>query len=203
MTEKKSILVIDDDITALTVLRKILEQNFDVSLAKSVEMAWSVLNNTVVDLILLDIEMPNISGFEFMGYLRENVSFCYIPVIFVSSHGQTDVIMKARGAGAKQFIVKPVSADVVLDKVNEVLKEEDAMPLRNGLLKKLHLLEIACKIGKSAEAEILAKELAKIKYNVGTDTLLTDIYKNALALNYTVTVEKISALLKCNLFEKK
>ena len=62
MTEKKSILVIDDDITALTVLRKILEHDFDVSLAKSVEMAWSVLNITVVDLILLDVEMPNISG---------------------------------------------------------------------------------------------------------------------------------------------
>jgi DNA-binding response OmpR family regulator len=185
------------------MLRKILEHDFDVSLAKSVEMAWSVLNNAVVDLILLDIEMPNISGFEFLGYLRESASFCYIPVIFVSSHGQADIIMKAKVAGAKQFIVKPVAAEVVLEKVNEVLKEEGVMTIRNGLLKKLHLLEVACKTGKSAEAETLAKELGKIKYNVGTDGLLTEIYKSALSLNYTVTVEKISALIKSNLFEKK
>jgi putative two-component system response regulator len=203
MSGKKSVLIIDDDITILTALRKILENDYDISLAKSVEMAWNVLNNTVIDLILLDIEMPNISGFEFMGYLRESASFCYIPVIFVSSHGQPDIILKAKIAGAKQFIVKPVTPDVVLEKVNAVFKDEIQVTGRETLLKKLHLLEIACKTGKSADVEALAEQLGKIQYNVGTDGLLAEIRRNALILNYTVAVEKIGALLKSNLFEKR
>jgi putative two-component system response regulator len=200
---KQAILVIDDDITTLTAMRKMLENHFEVSLAKSAETAWSILNNTLIDLILLDVEMPVMSGLDFMKFLQESASFCYMPVIFVTSHGTPDVIMKAMGTGAKSFIVKPVAPDVLLEKINAVLKDAGPKNVRDSLLRRLHLLEIACKAGKSADVEKLIGELAKMHYNEGTDTLVIEICKNALNLNYTVAVEKIGALIKSNLFEMK
>lgn len=202
--EKKNLLIIDDDITTLTAMRKMLEKDFEVSLSKSAEMAWNILNNTLIDLILLDVEMPSTSGLDFIKRLREEPSFCYIPVIFVTSHGTPDVILKAMGSGAKSFIVKPVAPNVVLEKVNMVLREEAApKSKRDWLLKQLHLLEAACKTGRSAEVETLSREMIKIRYNSGTDTLLTEICTHAMKLNYTEAVEKIAALIKSNLFERK
>ena len=198
----KNILVIDDDITLLTAMRKMLERDFEVSPAKSAEMAWNILNNIQIDLILLDVAMPGVSGFDFMKYLQESVTFCYIPVIFVTAHGTPDVIMQAKSSGAKAFIVKPVSADVLLGKINTVLEEALPKTSRELLLKNVHLLEVACKSGKTADAEALAGDLAKIRYNPDTDALVAEICTNAINFEYAAAVEKINKLIKNNLFEK-
>jgi DNA-binding NtrC family response regulator len=200
---KQTVLAIDDDITILTAIRKILENNYEVSLAKSADTALNILNNADIDLILLDVEMPAITGLAFMEFLRENNIFQYIPVIFVTSHAQQDIIVKAKKSGAKGFIVKPISADVILEKVKNVLEESRVKTDRDVLLKKLHLLEVACKTGKTAEADKLISELIKRHYNVGTDEKLIEIGRYIDKLDYALAVEKTGALIKSNLFEIK
>jgi response regulator RpfG family c-di-GMP phosphodiesterase len=200
--EKKSILAIDDDITVLTAIRKILEEQYEVSLAKSAEVALNILSNTSIDLILLDVEMPSISGLAFMDFLKENKAFQYIPVIFVTSHAQPDIILKAKNAGAKGFIAKPLSRDLFLEKVNAVIKESEPLSERNLLLKKLHLLEIACKTGKNTQVTTLTDELIKIHYNVGTDGKIVEICRYASKLDYAPALEKIGALIKNNFYDR-
>jgi putative two-component system response regulator len=200
--EDKTILIVDDDITSLTASRKILENEYDVCLAKSANMALSILNNTIIDLILLDFEMPAMSGLDFMNYLQGNAAFNYVPVIFVTSHGTQDIITKAAASGAKDFIVKPVTAKVLLEKVRRAMSEVMPENDRSQLLRWLHLLDIACKAGKSADAEKIAEQLVKAHYNVGTDDQLIEIRNQVRKLNYPIAVEKISDLIKNNLFDK-
>jgi CheY-like chemotaxis protein len=127
--EKKIILVVDDIIPSLNVIGKILEDDFDVCLAKSIEMASIMLKTNKVDLILLDIEMPEMSGFDYLKQLRQLPQYRDIPVIFVTSYATREFLVQAMNSGAKDFIVKPVSPDSLKEKVHSILDE--------GLAKKI------------------------------------------------------------------
>jgi PleD family two-component response regulator len=120
---RKAILVIDDIIPSLKVTGKIVENDFNVYLAKSAKITSRILKTNRVDLILLDIEMPEVSGFEYMEQLRQTPQYRDIPVIFVSSHATEEFFIRAINSGAKDFIVKPVSRDIFIGKIQASLGE--------------------------------------------------------------------------------
>jgi CheY-like chemotaxis protein len=121
--QKKVILAVDDDATCLTILREILDGPFEVFFAKSAKTAKNILKVSYkpVDLILLDMEMPDISGLEFFNDLKKEPDFCHIPVIFVSSHESQDIMHQVLESDAKGFAVKPVIPEQLLEKINAVL----------------------------------------------------------------------------------
>ena len=202
---RRTVLAIDDDITLLTLMRKILEKEYEVCLAKSADAAWNILNNTGIDIMLLDVEMPAVSGFEFMARLRGNSAlyYYYTPVIFVTSHGTKDIIIKAKKSGANGFVVKPIQPEVLLRKIESLLDYggRDELSARDYILKQLHLMSLACKMGRSAQIEKISEDLRAVKYNVGTDDQITDICHKALNFEYPSAIRKINALLKNNLYD--
>lgn len=121
---KKSILVIDDMSENLRAIKAILEKEYIVRLAKSGELAKSILNSIIVDLILLDIEMPEVSGFEYMDWLKKNPVTRHIPVIFVSSHAQPEIVEHASHFDIKGYIKKPVEPKLLRERVNEALAKK-------------------------------------------------------------------------------
>jgi putative two-component system response regulator len=118
---RKVVLAIDDIIPSLEVIKKALEDEFDVCLAKSTDMASVILKTTKVDLILLDIAMPEMSGFEYLKRLRQFPQYRDIPVIFVTSHAQKNIFEKAMNAGVQDFIVKPIFPEILAEKVRAIL----------------------------------------------------------------------------------
>ena len=202
--DRKTILAVDDDMVILTMLRKILERGYDVCLAKSAESAMNILGNTGIDLILLDMEMPTMSGLEFLQRLREskNHYYSFIPVIFVTSHGTKDVLIKATKSGANDFIVKPIAPKILLDKIESILRfSKEDLSTHDLLLKLLHLMAIACKSGNNTQIEKLAGEFKPIKYNYGTDVQIADVCRKALNFDYPSALRKITSLLKNNLYD--
>jgi PleD family two-component response regulator len=119
--DKKIVLAVDDMSMNLRTIKVALERYFDVRLAKSGELALSVLGNIRVDLILLDIEMPGMSGFEALEHIKKLPTGENVPVIFVTSHVSTDLIAKALKSGAKDYIMKPFEPEVLIRKVYAVL----------------------------------------------------------------------------------
>jgi PleD family two-component response regulator len=134
---RKAILVIDDIIPSLNVMGKILESLFDVYLAKSTKTASRILKIRKVDLILLDIEMPEVSGFEYMEQLRQTPEYRDIPVIFVSSHASDDFFIRAISSGAKDFIVKPVSRDILIEKIQASLGNKPSETVSMEIMKEM------------------------------------------------------------------
>jgi PleD family two-component response regulator len=124
MPEKKIILAVDDMAVGLTTVRTILQQEYDVRLAKSASIALDMLQQFVPDLILLDIEMPEVSGFEFTALLQQNPAYRNIPVIFVTSHANPQFIDQAMGFGAEGYIVKPFMPESLVKRVKSVLEEK-------------------------------------------------------------------------------
>jgi PleD family two-component response regulator len=115
--EKKTVLVVDDMSMYLRTVKVILEKHYDVLLAKSGGLALSILGTTRVDLILLDIAMPELSGFEILELIRHLPDAADIPVIFVTSYVTTDLITRAMKNGARDYVMKPFEPDILLRKV--------------------------------------------------------------------------------------
>jgi putative two-component system response regulator len=138
----KIIFVVDDSDTNLTTAEAALEQQYRVMTLPSAVKMFTLLEKVTPDLILLDIEMPGIDGFDALQRLKAHPSYADIPVIFLT--GMTDAAVEARGfeLGVTDFIAKPFSASVLLNRIKthlniDALIRERTMQLRrlqNGIV---------------------------------------------------------------------
>ena len=105
----KTIFVVDDNGTNLAMVEAALEKEFRVITMSSAVKMFTILEKVMPDLILLDIEMPEMTGFEALDKLKTNASYAHIPVMLLT--GLTAVANKIRGIelGAVDFITKPFS----------------------------------------------------------------------------------------------
>ena len=119
---QKIIFVVDDNDTNLYMAEEALEDEYQVLTLPSAEKMFALLKKITPDLILLDIEMPEMDGFEALDILKNNPLYTDIPVIFLT--GMMDACIKQRGfdMGVADFITKPFSAPVLLDRIKSHLK---------------------------------------------------------------------------------
>jgi DNA-binding response OmpR family regulator len=190
-SDRKNILAIDDNPTTLVQIQGILESSYEVSLAKNFEIAQTILNTVKVDMILLDMDLPGMSGMDILEILRKHNSFYCIPVIIVSSYGIKDVIVEAMQKGASGFVVKPVSARILLEKMRSVFKTAPRKITKESLARKMNLLEIACARGKQSQVDEIVSELGQVYFDMATDQKIAEICQHASALEYDLVVRKI------------
>jgi putative two-component system response regulator len=114
---EKVIFVVDDADTSLQVTKEALSNKYTVHTISSGERALKMLDKVVPHLILLDIDMPEMDGFEVMEHLMSNEIYTQIPVIFLSAMKDQMVIQKSFGLGAVDFVRKPFDAATLLEKV--------------------------------------------------------------------------------------
>ncbi|MEJ2158778.1 MAG: response regulator [Desulfobacteraceae bacterium] len=113
-----TILVVDDNPENLKLLHELLaEQNFNVRIASNGSRALSTISMEAPDLILLDIMMPEMDGFEVCRQLKENDETAKIPIIFISARYETIDKVKAFSIGGVDYITKPFEAEEVLARV--------------------------------------------------------------------------------------
>ena len=114
----KNILVVDDSPTELHVMREMLAKNgFSVTTVSSGEEAIEMLKKQKPDLILMDVVMPGMSGFEATRAISKSPDTGHIPIIICTTMGQeTDKAWGLR-QGAKDYIVKPIVEKVLVDKI--------------------------------------------------------------------------------------
>jgi putative two-component system response regulator len=117
-TSAHSILVVDDDATNLRMLQEILKPFYKVYAAPSGERALGFLENRVPDLIILDVEMPVMSGYELIKNLKDDPRFALIPVLFLTAQEGRDKEEEAFRLGAVDYILKPITTGVVRARVN-------------------------------------------------------------------------------------
>lgn len=124
MSEAK-ILYIDDDITMLNTGEDILmDAGYEVSLAKSAEQALKLLSKAPeFDLILLDVDMPQMDGYTTYGKIREINGCEDIPIIFLTGMNAPDFEIKGLEMGAADYIVKPFVKVVLLARIKRELEK--------------------------------------------------------------------------------
>lgn len=121
---KIRVLVVDDEQDTLNLLRLILEINqFDVTTTLNSREALALAADEQPDVILLDIMMPGLDGFELCKMIRAEDAVCHIPVIFVTAYEALDLEQRRIEIGADMVIHKPVDSRLLIDSIAAVLNQ--------------------------------------------------------------------------------
>lgn len=119
--KRNKILVVDDDPTFNTILGDILAEWYDVSTADSGQSCLDQVPSLCPEIILLDIDMPDLSGLEVCQQLKNNPLTAKIPVIFVSGLCSTEERLKGYDVGCEDYVTKPVDFDDLLHKIYQAI----------------------------------------------------------------------------------
>lgn len=120
----KTILVVDDDPMNLKMADFILKKaSYEVVLAASGSECLDKLKENSIDLVLLDIEMPQMSGIQTLEQIRAEGSFADLPVIFLSASGEESDVQKANSLGAADYVKKPFLPPALLECVEKALNK--------------------------------------------------------------------------------
>lgn len=165
----KTILAIDDEPSIRESYRIILSENYRLLLAENVDDAFKYIEERNVDLLLLDISMPGISGLDMLEMLRERGDD--VPAIMVTASNSVDMAVKAIKLGAHEFVIKPFDVDDLILLVDRTLEGRRAK-CELGELRKRDRADFEDIIGDSAALEdALAK--ARVALNVDSTLLIT------------------------------
>ncbi|MDR1655025.1 MAG: response regulator [Treponema sp.] len=113
----KQILVVDDNLASLKQIGAQLSSHYDISLAKSGAMALQICQRERPDIILLDVEMPEMDGFQTIARLKEDPALNQIPVIFLTGNHDAATEIRALESGAMDFIAKPANKDILFHRL--------------------------------------------------------------------------------------
>jgi twitching motility two-component system response regulator PilG len=117
-SDKKTVLVVEDRASLSQMLQFLfLSKGLNVQIAFNGKEALEKVDNLAPDLILLDIMMPQMDGFEVLEKLQENQETAGIPVIMLTARKSREDMQKAKDLGAVEYITKPFKAVEVVDKV--------------------------------------------------------------------------------------
>ena len=123
MIKKSNILIVDDSVLVLLGLNKtLLNNNLNAFMASDGKKALEILNIEKIDLVLLDLLMPGIDGYEILDFMKTNDKFKNIPVLVLSSVQEDEEIEKARNKGATEFLHKPILPKELIRHINKALK---------------------------------------------------------------------------------
>ena len=134
---QKTIFVVDDNDINLTVAREALKKQYRVMPLPSAVKMFTLIEKVIPDLILLDIEMPEMDGFEALHRLKDNTSLAEIPVIFLTSMTDASVEVQGFQLGVVDFIAKPFSVPVLLNRIKTHLDIDDIIRERTAKLQRL------------------------------------------------------------------
>jgi putative two-component system response regulator len=130
-TLRKTIFVVDDNTTNLVTARGILSDRYRVFPVASAQMMFELLEDVIPDLILLDIEMPDMDGYEAIKSLKGDARYREIPVIFLTAMCREDDELEGLELGAIDYITKPFSAALLLQRLeNHLLSEAHKRQLK-------------------------------------------------------------------------
>lgn len=127
MSQKKTILLVDDDPVVLVIVNEFLQPYYQTRIAlrgqKALELARLLPS---LDLILLDVDLPDIQGYDLCMELKSNPLTAAIPVIFLSSHSDPDDIARGFELGAVDYLAKPMMPATLLASVHKHFRQHQS-----------------------------------------------------------------------------
>ena len=136
--KKPTILVVDDMTTTLLLLHDLLKDTYEVKIAKSGTKALEILESpNDIDLILLDVEMPDINGYEVCKILKNNEQIKNIPIIFITGRTSQEDEEYGLNLGAIDYITKPFNKAIVKLRIKNYLN----LKIKNDMLEKLSMYD--------------------------------------------------------------
>ena len=118
----KKVLIVDDELNIVTALEFLLQKSgYEVMAAQNGDEALKRVESFAPDLVLLDVMMPRISGYEVCRRMRERADWRHIKIIMLSAKGREAEVSKGVSLGADLYVTKPFSNNELVGKIGELL----------------------------------------------------------------------------------
>jgi putative two-component system response regulator len=204
---KPLILVVDDQIQNIELLEAHLEpQGYEIVKASNGEEALEKLSKNQIDLILLDVMMPKMDGFEVIRRIRKDPSHRLLPIILVTALHETEDRVKGIDAGCDDFISKPIEKMELLARIRSLLKIKDyndlmsnyRIELESEVAKRTGELKLAFKMIKAASLDTIYRLSIASEYkdeNTGAHIKRMSLYSAAVARHMGMNENEVENIL--------
>jgi len=118
---RKKIVIVDDDVSSLSIVRNLLKSSYEVYPVPSAIKLFTLMGNLIPDLVLLDIDMPGMNGFEVIKAMKGNPKYKDVPIIFLTAKDDTVSEVEGFDLGAADYVTKPFAGRTLLRRIGNLL----------------------------------------------------------------------------------
>jgi len=157
----QTILIIDDEPLSVAMLANLLEEEYQILTALSGQEALDIISRNLPDLILLDILMPGMDGYEVFHSIKRNPDLKYVPVLFITALGAEECESEGLEMGAGDYITKPFNSALVRLRVRNHLElkyQRDLLTARTNELQRLNS-ELVHEVNERANVQLSNEQL--------------------------------------------
>ena len=122
---RKKVLVVDDDTEVVHYLRTMLSGDYHVTTCFDAESGIKSMQENAPDVVISDVLMPNVNGYEFCRQIKENIQLCHIPVILVTAKTTTENQIEGLNSGADAYVIKPFDPSYLKALVHSILQNRE------------------------------------------------------------------------------
>lgn len=162
-SKQEKILVVEDNIELLSFMTDKLSQSFAVEKATNGAEAWDIILSKNISLVITDIMMPIMDGFELCKKIKSDIEYCHIPIILLTAKNDLNSKIKGLETGADVYIEKPFSFKYLITQLNSLL--ENRKREREAFMKKPYVTSQSIGLCK-ADEELINKIIAIIQDNI-------------------------------------
>ena len=127
------VLVVDDDLKILAILRALLlPWGFKITTLSDSRKFWEILPMCKPDLLILDVEMPIVSGLDLCQSIRDRAEYANLPIIFLTAHTEPELIQQVFAIGADDSITKPVIGPEIIARITNLMERQQVQRLKSA-----------------------------------------------------------------------
>lgn len=189
--EKPHILVIEDDVEMCYYLKRILEKQYRVDVAKDGLDGWDKATRLGPDLIVSDVMMPGMNGIDLTRKLKEEFSTCHIPVIMLTSKSAVESQVEGLKVGAEAYVPKPFNSEILLSYIQSLLAQR--RKVREILESRVELKPDEVKVTPK-DKEFIEQVLALIDENLANPEFNVEKLAAKVFISRTLFYKKIKSI---------
>jgi signal transduction histidine kinase/DNA-binding response OmpR family regulator len=191
ITEKRSILVIDDNAEIRQYLQQLFADQFIVYEADNGDDGFAAVQKYMPDLVISDIHMQGMDGVELCSRIKETDNISHIPVILLTSTSSADIRLKGIEGGADDYITKPFDQDLLLVKVQSIIKNRNL--LRQYFLENITLKKSYVKVPAEYQ-DFLKKCIDIVEANLSNEDFSIKTFTQAIGMSHSSLYKKVKSI---------
>ncbi|WP_010136040.1 hybrid sensor histidine kinase/response regulator transcription factor [Ochrovirga pacifica] len=188
---QQTILLVEDNIEVRTFIKEIFERHYNIVEAENGKVGLEILKETHPELVISDVMMPEMDGFELCEHIKKNILTSHIPVILLTAKTASEHQKTGFTTGADAYIAKPFDADMLEIRVQNILNTRKNLISK---FKKEIILEPKEMVSTSADEEFLKKAIAIIEENLHDNNFNVNQFTQKMNMSRSVVYRKIKAL---------
>lgn len=192
-SKKMHVLVVEDNNELQDFLKNSLQELFHISVANDGEVAWNLINKKIPDLIISDIMMPNMDGFELCQLIKSTFQTSHIPVILLTALSDKTKQLEGLGLGADDYITKPFDITVLTKRIESILKNREIV--RERTLKMINATGNKENVfSNELNDRFIKKALDIVRKNIDNSEFGKDEFASAMNVSPSLLYQKMKNL---------